>query len=414
MTKQANYTVSTRDLLDLVDEEEAIAILGDMIRIRSIFDPDREDGNERAMADHVCRLLDGWGIAYSRWDVAPNRPNIVADIRGGAGPTLVFEGHMDVVTAGDDDDWDHEPFGAEIVGGKMFGRGTADMKSGLTSMLVAAKTLHLSGAEFPGTVRLAILSDEEGMMQGARSFAEKGYLNDAGAAIICEPEGRRVCIAQKGAMRFTVTFAGRMAHGCMPDEAANPLIALAECVVGLRGLEAEILSEQETHSLLGRFSLSPTVVAGGEIEQANVIPGSATLMLDVRTTPGDDHEAIVSRIREVCGQAAAGIKGVECDVVLIDDRPATETDPDAPIVHAAVAAHQETFGENPEIGGVPGSTDGTIFWMHRRIPLVTWGPGDTTIPHQANEFVRLDELALYGRAYIQAALRYFGDAGSAG
>ena len=406
MSRQANNQVSIQDAVDLVCEEEATAILADMVRIRSVFDPDVEDGNEREMADYVCRLLDRWDIAYRRWEVAPNRPNIVADIRGGDGPTLIFEGHMDVVTAGDHADWDYDPFGAEIVDNRMFGRGAADMKSGLTAMLVAARALHDSRVSFPGTIRLAILSDEEGMMQGARAFAEEGYLDDAEAAIICEPEGRRVCVAQKGAMRLAVTFSGRMAHGCMPDEAANPLLALADCVVGLRDLEGEILCERAAHPLLGRFSLSPTVITGGEPEQANVIPGSALLMLDIRTTPRHDHGTILSRVREVCGRAADGFEDIRCEVVLLDDRPATETHPDDPIVGAAIAAHLETFGEEPALGGVPGSTDGTIFWMHRRIPLVTWGPGDTTIPHQANEFVRLDEVALYARAYVRAAIRY--------
>ncbi|CAN5809147.1 ArgE/DapE family deacylase [soil metagenome] len=390
-----------------LDDTMLIEVLGDLVRIPSVYDRSREDGNERMVADYVCRLLDRWGIEYRRWDVAPGRPNIVADIVGGDGPALVLEGHMDVVTPGDRSAWDDDPFGAEIVDGRMYGRGTADMKGGLAAMLMAARAIKRSAIEFPGTIRLAVLSDEEGMMQGARSFAESGYLDDAGAAIICEPEGGRVCIAQKGAMRVLVTFSGRMSHGCMPDEGANPVQALGKSIVALGDLEADVLDNHEPHPLLGRFSLSPTVVSGGLADQANVIPANAALHLDIRTCPEHDHAEILARIRDICGHAAASVDGVSSDVELLDDRPATETDERALIVEAAVSAHRHVFGETPPLGGVPGSTDGTIFWMAKRTPLVVWGPGDTTIPHQVNEFVRLDEVAAYSRAYIRAALRFF-------
>ncbi len=407
MSQQTSVSKIAQDIAETIQESETTRLLANMVRIPSVFDPEQAAGNERAIADYVANLLDDWGIAYDRWDVAPNRPNIVADIRGGPGLVLVFEGHMDVVTAGDAGAWERDPFGAKIVDGRMFGRGTADMKGGLTAMLCAARAVHASGAEFPGTIRLAILSDEEGMMQGARAFAAAGYLDDAAAAIICEPEGGRVCIAQKGALRFAVTFNGKMAHGCMPDEGANPVVALAEAIVALRRYEGDMLAASSPHPLLGRFSLSPTVVSGGEPAQANVIPNRAQLMVDVRTGPEHDHGELASAIGAVCAEASATVDGVECVVELLDDRPATETDAHDPIVAAAVSAHKHVFKSDPPLGGVPGSTDGTIFWMERRTPLVTWGPGDTTIPHQVDEFVRLDEVAGYARAYVQAALEFF-------
>ena len=407
-------TESTRqiaeDIASTVDAEEIAGILARLVRIPSVYDPDTIEGNERRVADFVAGLLESWGLDYDRWDVVAGRPNIVADIRGGPGPVIVFEGHMDVVTAGDPGLWSHDPFGAQVVDGSMFGRGTADMKGGLTAMLVAAKEIAASRAEFPGTIRLAILSDEEGMMQGARSFVERGYLDEVVAAIICEPEGGRVCTAQKGALRIGVEFHGAMAHGCMPDEGANPVAALGECIVALRQLEAGVVAEREPHPLLGRFSISPTVVRGGTEAQANVIPATATLMLDVRTCPEHRHPELIERIRSVCQTVTGEIAGTSVTVHMLDDRPATETPIDDPIVAAARMAHRREFGVEPEIGGVPGSTDGTIFWMERKTPLVTWGPGDVTIPHQVNEFVRLDEVAAYCRAYVRAALEYFDDA----
>jgi succinyl-diaminopimelate desuccinylase len=385
--------------------------LRDLVRIPSVFDPARADGNERAVAERVAGLLDAWDLPQRRWEVAPGRPNIVANLRSGPGPVLVLEGHMDVVTPGDPEGWDHDPFGALIEDGVMYGRGAADMKGGLVAMLFAARALQLSGSRFPGTLRLAVLSDEEGMMQGARAFVEQGYLDDVAAAIICEPEGGRVCVAQKGAIRIRAGFEGVMAHGCMPDEGANPLLALGEAIVACRRLEAEIQAEGEPHPLLGRFYLTPTVALGGVPAQANVVPSQACLYLDVRTGPEHEHADIVRRIERACSAAAESVDGLSVALAVVDDRPATETPLDDPVVEAALRAHEQVFGCRPPLGGVPGSTDGTIFWMARRTPLVTWGPGDTTIPHQANEFVRLDEVRDYARAYVAAALRYFDSVG---
>ena len=407
MTTTTGLEARARAAMACIDDGELIDLLSELVRTPSVYDPSRPDGNEAAVADLICARLDSWGLSYQRWEAAPGRPNIVVDVAGEPGPVLVFEGHMDVVTPGDPLHWQRDPFGAEIVDGVMYGRGTADMKGGLAALLITARALHASGREFRGTARLAILSDEEGMMRGARSFVEQGWLDDAAAAVICEPEGGRICTAQKGALRFAVHFRGKMAHGCMPDEGANPVTALGAAIVACRELEAEIIAEQPPHPLLGRFSISPTVASGGMAEQANVIPASATLYLDVRTGPEHDHELIAARIRETCGLAAAGIDGVSVEVELIDDRPATETPGDAAVIAAARAAHELVFGETPPEGGVPGSTDGTIFWMARRTPLVTWGPGDTTIPHQADEYVRLDEVCAYARAYAAAALDFF-------
>jgi succinyl-diaminopimelate desuccinylase len=393
--------------IERVDERALIDVLVEVVRIPSVFDPAKVDGNERAVADRIAALLELWGLPYKRWEVVPGRPNIVADLRGGDGPVLVFEGHMDVVTPGDPAAWNVDPFGGLIEDGKLHGRGAADMKGGLVAMLFAARAIQLAGVGLPGALRLAVLSDEEGMMQGARAFVEQGYLDGVSAAIICEPEGGRVCIAQKGALRIAVGFEGVMAHGCMPDEGANPLMALGEAIVTLRALESEIQAEREPHPLLGSFHLTPTVACGGLPEQANVIPSQASLYLDVRTGPEHDHAEVVERIGRACRDAACNVDGVCLTLNVVDDRPATETPQHDPVVAAAIQAHEQVFGCRPPLGGVPGSTDGTIFWMARRTPLVTWGPGDTTIPHQTNEFVHLDEVCGYARAYAAAALRYF-------
>jgi len=392
----------------LLDESGLIDALQSLVRIPSVYDPAVPDGNEREAAAYVMRLLDRWGIPYRTREVAPNRPNVVADIAGTRpGPLLIFEGHTDVVTAGDPAAWSVDPFGGEIREGRLYGRGACDMKGGLAAMLFAAQALRASGRDFAGTIRLAILADEEGLMLGAKAFVADGELDGAAAAIICEPEGDRVCIAQKGAIRLRVTFSGRMAHGAMPEEGANPVAALGRVVSSCLALEQKIQAEHPPHPYLGKFYLTPTVAAAGEREQGNVIPSRAELLLDIRTIPATDHPSIIERVRTTVQTATATIAGVSCVVDVVDDRPATETDPEDAITQAVIAAHRAETGDHPPFGGVPGSTDGTIFWAATGVPLVTYGPGITTLPHQADEFVDLDEVVRYARAYIAAALRFF-------
>jgi succinyl-diaminopimelate desuccinylase len=198
-----------------------------------------------------------------------------------------------------------------------------------------------------------------------------------------------------------------MAHGAMPEEGANPLTALAESIVACRQLEREIQFESPEDPLLGRFYLTPTVVLGGEREQGNVIPATAELILDIRTTPAHNHATIHERVAAAIGAAVATVPDIRHSIATMDDRPATATDPDDQIVAAALAAHEAECGVVPSFGGVPGSTDGTIFWAATRVPLVTWGPGITTLPHQADEYVDLEDVVRYARMYASAALRYF-------
>ncbi len=391
-----------------LDRRGLLDALRTLVQIPSVFDPDVPDGNEQAAAACVAGLLDDWGIAYRTREVAPNRPNIVADSPGiRPGPLLVFEGHTDVVTAGDRAAWSIDPFAGEVRDGRLYGRGACDKKGGLAAMLFAARALHESGCEFAGTIRLAILADEEGLMRGAKGFVADGELDGAAAAIICEPEGDRVCIAQKGAIRLRVTLTGRMAHGAMPEEGANPITALGLVVCHCRSLERDIQAEHPQHPFLGTFYLTPTVALAGEREQGNVIPSTAELLLDIRTTPANDHATTIERVTDAISAAVAEVDDISFTVDVIDDRPATETDSDDQVVRAVIAAHEAETGQTPPFGGVPGSTDGTIFWAATRVPLVTYGPGVTTLPHQADEYVDLDEVVRYARTYIATALRYF-------
>src|SRR5207302_5374962 len=182
------------------------------------------------------------------------------------GPTLMFEGHTDVVTEGDAASWSHDPFAAEIVDGRLYGRGSADMKGGIAAMLYGVAALAAGGLA-RGRVVVAALADEEGMMLGVKDFVRTALAREVDAAIVCEPEGGEVCTSQKGAVRLRVDARGRMAHGAMPDHGANPLTPLGHLIVDLEQLERELQATHGSHPHLGLPFITPTAMSAGSLPQ---------------------------------------------------------------------------------------------------------------------------------------------------
>lgn len=388
-----------------IDEDALVAFTQELVRIRSVHDP------EAGTAELPAALLVQERMREFGWDpqlteVAPGRPNVVAVIEGGGGPgpTLMFEGHTDVVTEGDLQEWSFDPYAGDIVDGRLRGRGSADMKAGLAAAMYAAKAVVDAGP-FPGRLVIAALVDEEGLMLGAKEFAASPLAAEIDGAICCEPEAGEICAVSKGAVRLLVEFDGAMAHGAMPQHARNPLPVAAEFVRAVSHVEAALLERHGVHEHLGENYVTPTVVLGGDTHQINVIPARAVACLDIRTVPGVNHRELVSRLTHVasrCGESA----GVGATVEVVDDRPPVDTPTDHPMIVALAEAHEAVTGNPAVYGGVPGATDGTILTRDAGIPTVVYGPGGKWIAHQADEYVEVSEIIEAARVYAETARRF--------
>lgn len=388
-----------------VDEAGVVAFTQELVCIRSVNDP--EAGTAELPA---ARLVEermrqfGWDPEVT--EVAPGRPNVVAVIEGGGGPgpTLMLEGHTDVVTEGDLAAWSFDPYAGDIVDGRLRGRGSADMKAGVAAMLYAAKALVEAGP-FPGRLVLGALVDEEGLMLGAKAFARTPLAAEVDAAICCEPEAGEICAVSKGAVRLLVRFEGAMAHGAMPQHARNPLPVAADFIRAVAELQDELLERYGVHEHLGQNYLTPTVVLGGDTDQINVIPARAVVCLDIRTIPSVDHVELIGRITELAGTCGEPT-GVVASVEVVDDRPAVDTPVDHPAIVALAAAHEAVTGQPAVYGGVPGATDGTILTRDAGIPTVVYGPGGKWIAHQADEYVEVQEIIQAAKVYAETARRF--------
>ncbi|RDI65546.1 M20 family metallopeptidase [Nocardia pseudobrasiliensis] len=388
-----------------IDERELVEFTQHLVRTHT---PDEEGRGERAVAAFLLAKITEWGWRPRFFD-SGGRPNIVItlDGGGGAGPTLAFEGHLDVVTEGDPAQWTMDPYSGEIRDGKLYGRGAADMKSGVATMLYGTRALQLAGP-FPGRIRLLLLADEEGLMTGAKAAVAQGFVRDVDGVICCEPEGDEVCPVSKGAIRLRVDFTGVMSHGAMPTQGRNTLPAMARVVLALETLEHTLIQEVGSLPTLGAPSITPTVVRAGTPDQMNTIPGTTALYVDVRTIPGVDHETVLKRIGE-CIDTAARDCEIGTAVTVIDDRPWVETASDTPLVASLVAAHEIVNGVRPVVGGVPGTTDGTILTHYGKVPSVVYGPGGKWIAHKADEYVEVSDLKRYALTYAVAAQRFLRD-----
>ena len=390
---RANRDVLTR-VLGHVSDDELVALTQRLVRIPSVFRPGDPEGNERAVAHVVAEWFRAQGFPVLVEEVAPGRPNVVASLEGATGgSTLVLEGHTDVVTEGDARAWRHGPWSGAIEDGRLYGRGAADMKGGLAAAMVAA------------------LVDEEAGMTGARHFVRTPIGRAMDAAIICEPEQNELCLEQKGVFWARVTIHGRMAHGAMPYAGVNPIAAAGAFLAAVPRLERRVARGVPRSRVLGRPHVTPTRCGAplDGVAQNNVIPSRAGLVLDVRLTPGLAPETVLAGLEGLARDVEARQPGIKIELETVEPpRPATKVPRDAAVVRALGWAVSAVTGRRPRFGGVPGSTDGTIFVAERGIPIVTFGPGNRQVPHQVDEHVEVTELVEAARCYAAAALRFLG------
>ena len=396
-------------VLSRIDEGELVELTRDLIRIPSVVRPGEPGATEAAVAAYVERWLRREGFEVEVHEVAPGRPNVLAWVGEANGPSLLLEGHTDVVTEGNAAEWRHAPFGADLVEGRIYGRGSADMKSGLAAAMIAAAAIKRSGARLGGRLVVGALVDEEGDMIGAKHLCTTALGRALSAAIVCEPEQNELCLEQRGVVWARVTARGRMAHGAMPEAGVNPISALGALLREVPALERQLrrLCRRSPH--LRPPTVTPTIVQAPVqgVPQSNVIPSVAQATLDVRLTPGPDGDAVAKEIDVACQRAMDAVPGATVEWQPVNGfRLATRVERSEPLVRAMVRGVRQATGRAPRFGGVPGSTDGTILRMTLGIPIVTCGPGNRLIPHQVDEHVEVRELVDAAKIYVTSALNF--------
>ena len=399
-----------RHLLSSIDRGELVRLTQDLVRIDSVIRPET-GGTER----NVVAYLANWirrelSIEPLIEQVVEGRENIIVTIDSGRpGPCLMIEGHTDVVSEGSRDRWRRDPFGGEVIDGRLYGRGSCDMKAGLAVALMTARSLARANTGWCGRMRLGFVCDEEGMMIGIKHYIRAGHADDVTACLVPEPEENNLCISMKGAIRAIVRVQGRMAHGAMPLSGVNPNTRLARIILAFEKYEAEEKARCGRDPFLGLPSVTFTVLrspTAGSPAQLNVMPGEAEAYVDIRTTLAQSHEQVREDLRGILRLLASVDPDFHADIEFIEDRPVVGITKDEPIAGISAEVFQEITGRAPVWNGVPGATDGTFLSSIKGIPCLVNGPGPRHMPHQVDEYVEVDQLFEAANIYVLTAKRF--------
>jgi len=381
--------------LNPAEQQELLSFLQALVR----FPTEDPPGREIELARFLHDTLAGWGLVAELDEFAPGRANVIARLNGGEAPGLAFSAHTDTMPVGTRE-WTHPPFAAEVVDGKVYGRGTADMKGGLAAMAFAAKRLHDAGVSLKGPLVLAFSAGESSSCLGAKRMVAVDALHDVGALLISEPSTLGVVIAEMGALWLRVAASGTAGHASAGGAGDNAILKILAAGERLRGLKLE----GEQHPLLGGPTLRINTIAGGSA--INLTPDHAELGVDIRYPPGMEGEAIRARVAAALGEGVA--------VTVIDDKPPVAVAPGHPLVAACLAACRDVLGSVPEPGGVSYFSDATVLSTKLGLPRVIVGPGALGMSGARDEYVTVERLVGACEIYMRVALGWLGDARRAG
>lgn len=380
-----------RDALDLYSSE-VVALSQEMVRIPSI------SGEEEKLALFVAGKLKEYGLEVTVDEVLPGRPNVYGVLRGKIGkPILMYNGHTDVVPPGEG--WTDDPYSGVLRAGRIFGRGSADMKGPLASMMIAAKALKGAGVELRGNLVItAVIAEEENQM-GTRRVVDGPIKGEF--AIVGEPTRLNVCTAHKGDVAYEITTIGKAVHASVLHEGINAIYKMKEVIDSIEKFAVE-LEKRKRHPLLGPSTISVGTIEGGTIPAA--VPAFCKIKLDRRLLPGEDAETGKKELESLIDSLKERDPDLVADVRTIVEVPPMETRQDHAIVRTIREVVLEVTGRDPGIEGVPYTTDGAIL-VKKGIPTVIFGPGDIKQAHQPDEWISVDEMVTATRIYAQTALQ---------
>lgn len=365
---------------------DVIDLLRALVATPSV-NPSIEEGGEgeEAIAQLTAAWLRSWGFAVEVVEPAPGRPNVVARLRRGGGPSLILNGHLDTVGVAD---MTVPPFAAEVRDGRLHGRGACDMKAGVAALLAAAR--DAAQGDFSGELIVALTADEEEAGIGCRHLVDDGL--EADAAIVCEPTGLAIMPAHKGFVWVAVDFHGRAAHGSRPDRGVDAIRHAGEFLARLDELEGT-LTQRRPHPLLGHGSIHAGTIRGGTAP--SVYPSSCRLILERRTLPGESAAAARSEVEYLLGQLRSNAPSLRADLEVTLHRNGSEIPTDHPLV-TGLAGVLDRAGVEPRIEGMTAWVEAVVF-NESGTPALCFGPGRIEDAHSTDESVEIAQVEVAHR-----------------
>jgi len=399
---------SRQRVLDQIDQnrDKAITFLQKMIAIPSVT------GDEAAIQKFVADYMSGIGIEVDMWDTDweelkkhpayrpvdrgyEGRPNIVGTLKGsGGGRSLLLNGHTDVIPVGNGEGWSDNPWSASIKDGRIYGRGSADMKSGVASHILAVEFLKAAGVRLKGDVYINVVIDEEVSGHGTLDTVIRGYKADAG--ISGERRDLAVHPACIGRIWFEIAVEGKPAGIQQRYKGISGIELGNKIVQAVKELEDRRVATVKHPLYPNALDSLPCMI--GSFSAGNypsAFPATALLKGSMATVPGEDHEGVKQSLVDQIAKVAAQDPWMKDHPPVVRfvgyDAQASEIPQDHPIVKLVSKNYKELTGRDPVISGRQGAADTRFLNEYGNTPTVIFGPGSTAVMHANDEYVSIDD-----------------------
>lgn len=350
---------------------------------------------ELAAAQIIADELARWGMdaRIETWD--QTRANVIAQTKSaGRKPGLLFACHLDVVGPGEAQ-WTHPPFAAVETEGRIYGRGSADMKGGIAAIVTAIGQIVESGTELQGDILLFGAAGEETDSSGARRFVQNAAaLPRLAGVVVTEPTEFDVVTAHRGLLWLEVITKGKAAHGSTPHLGVNAITSMKSVLDELENYKIRF----EPHELLGQCSMSINKIAGGQA--INVVPDRCSLGVDIRTVPTQNHQDIVADFERLLAKLKRDNSQFAAEVAILRDVQALETDNDCAFVRDFCSVVKRSGAK-----AVGFTTDGPYF-ASLGVPVVIFGPGKSEICHKPDEYIDIADVERAVEDYKSIILKF--------
>jgi len=380
-----------------IDQNFVRSVCADLVRINSINPSLSASGKgEAQIGAYVAGVLETMGLHTTTYELAPGRVNVLGRLKGvGAGRSLLLNAHMDTVGI---DGMTRDPFGAQVEGGRLYGRGAQDMKGSLAAMLAAAKALVDARIQLEGDLLVAGVADEEYASIGTEDLVRRVR---ADGAIVTEPSDLHIALAHRGFIWYEVETIGRAAHGSRYQEGIDANMRMGRFLALLDQLEQE-LRARPGHVWVGPPSLHAARIQGGT--ETSIYAAHCRLEIERRTVPGESEPQSTAELQALLDRLAAQDPTFQATLRPVFVRQPFEVSQEAPIVRSLAAGFQQATGRQPAYIGQSFWTDAAIL-AAAGMDTVLIGPTGGGL-HSKEEWVDLQSIQDLAAILAATAIAY--------